>query len=77
MLVPIEWEHEKKKKLSMLFSTNLSTCTAVVSPPCQGKVAGADHTHCGPWVWDPNGGFGSQRSPINTFLQSILEQRKN
>lgn len=61
----------------MYLSTNLSTCTAVVSPPRQGKVTSADHAHGGPCVRDPNGGCGSQRWTINAFAQIFLDESKN
>lgn len=43
---------------------HLSARTAVMSPPRLGELGGADHTHGGPLVRDPYGGFGSQRSTI-------------
>lgn len=27
----------------------------MVPPPSEGELAGADHTHGGPQVWDPDG----------------------
>lgn len=43
---------------------HLSARTAVMSPPRLGELGGADHTHGGPLIRDPYGGFGSQRSTI-------------
>lgn len=34
---------------------DLPTGAAVMPPPGEGELAGADHAHGGPQVWDPDG----------------------
>lgn len=38
---------------------DLSAGAAVVSPPGEGELAGADHAHGGPEVRDPDGSLGA------------------
>ena len=43
-------------------TSHLPTGSAVMSPPGEGELAGADHTHGGTQVRDPNWGFRTQES---------------
>lgn len=35
--------------------TDLATGATVMPPPGEGELAGTDHAHGGPQVWDPDG----------------------
>lgn len=59
------------KLVLQLMGPHLSTCTAVMSPPCLGELGGTSHTHGDPLVRDPNWGFGSQGSTLTTIHLNI------
>ena len=65
------------QNLSMLLSAHLSTCTAVMSPPGQGEVTGADHTHGGARIRDPYGCLGAQWSTVSIIIQFYLDTKQN
>lgn len=43
--------------------THLPTGAAVMPPPGEGELAGADHAHGGPQVWYPDWSLRTQRGP--------------
>lgn len=55
-----------------VFVFYLPTRAAVVSPPRQRELTGADHTHGGPQVRDPYWRFGAQRSSVFVVPQLLL-----
>lgn len=58
-----------------VFVSYLPTRTAVVSPPRQRELTGADHTHGSPQVRDPYWGFGAQRNSVSFSPQLLLAGR--
>lgn len=54
---------------------DLSTGTTMMPPPGEGELAGTDHAHCGPQVWDPDGSLWAQRGPAVDNNVCLIEQR--
>lgn len=44
--------------------SDLATGAAVMPPPREGELAGTDHAHGGPQVWDPDRGLSTQRGTV-------------